>query len=86
MVHALVDYLQLKGLCQELRRKAGNSFNNLSNMLGGGQKGKEGKIQDAAQDSSILGAVLDFVQQRFRGATPRSAAEKNTRHLCHRKP
>lgn len=86
MVHVLVDYPQLKGLCQELQRKAGNSFNNLLNMLGGGQKGKEDKIQDAAQNSSILGAVLDIVQQRFQGATPWSAAEKNTRHLCHHKP
>ena len=28
----------------------------------GGQQGREGKTQDAEQDSSTLGAVLDFAE------------------------
>jgi hypothetical protein len=44
-------------------------------MLGGWTQGKEGK-KDDMQDSSILGAVLDFAEasKRFQ-----RAAERNTR-------
>lgn len=59
MVHVLIDCPQLREMRQELRRKAGSAFNNVSEMLGGaGPQGKEGRLKDAAQDSFILGAVI----------------------------
>ncbi|KAF7164513.1 hypothetical protein CNMCM6106_001031 [Aspergillus hiratsukae] len=72
VVHVLVDCPKLKELRQELRRKVGNAFNNIADMLGGGPQGKEGELKDATQDSSILGAVLDFAEasQRFRSRAP----------------
>ncbi|KAF4228839.1 hypothetical protein CNMCM8980_000121 [Aspergillus fumigatiaffinis] len=73
VVHVLVDCPLLRDLRRELRRKIGGAFSNISNMLGGGQPGKEGKVQDAEQDSSTLEAVLDFAEasQRFRSRAPR---------------
>lgn len=70
---ALVDCPRLRDLRQELRRKIGGAFNNISSMLGGVKQGKEGRIQDAEQDSSTLGAVLDFAEasQLFRSRAPR---------------
>jgi hypothetical protein len=49
----------------------------------GGEQGKEGKTQDVEEDSSTLGAVLDFAEasQKFRSRTPWGAAEQNTRQL-----
>lgn len=53
---------RLRGLRQELRRKIGEMFNNISCMLGGrGQEGKEGKSNNTSQVFTI-GAVLDFVE------------------------
>jgi ribonuclease HI len=73
VVHVLVDCPKLRDLRRELRRKIGGAFSNISNMLGGGQQGKEGNVQDAEQDSSTLEAVLDFAEasQRFRSRAPR---------------
>lgn len=72
VVHVLVDCPRLRDLRQQLRRKIGTAFSSISSMLGGYQ-GKEGKVQDAEQDSSTLGAVLDFAEasQRFRSHAPR---------------
>ena len=55
-------------------------------MLGGaGPQGKKGKLKDAAQDSGILGAVLDFAEASQGFPKPRAtgATEQNTRHLGH---
>jgi hypothetical protein len=86
VVHVLVDCLRLKDLRQKLRRKIGAAFNNILNMLGGWTQGKEGK-KDNVQDSSILGAVLDFAEasKRYRAARQR-AAEQNTRQEGHHRP
>ena len=71
VVHVLIDCPKLKDLRQKLRRKIGTAFNDISDMLGGGSPGKKGK-QDDMQDSSILGAVLDFAEasQRFHSRAP----------------
>ena len=47
------------------------AFNDISDILGGGSQGKQGK-QDDMQDSSVLGAVLDFAEalQRFQSRAP----------------
>ncbi|BAE66183.1 unnamed protein product [Aspergillus oryzae RIB40] len=73
VVHVLIDCPRLNRLRQELRRKIGRAFNNISDMLGGAEQGKEGRLQDAPQDSSVLGAVLDYAEasQRFRSRAPR---------------
>jgi hypothetical protein len=44
---------------------------NISDMLGGWTQGKEG-MKDDMQDSSILGAVLDFAEasKRFQSRAP----------------
>jgi hypothetical protein len=70
--HVLVDCPRLKDLRNILRRKIGSAFNNISDMLGGGLQGREGRSNGAAQDSSILGAVLDFAEasERFRSRGP----------------
>ncbi|GCB25864.1 probable RNA-directed DNA polymerase from transposon X-element [Aspergillus awamori] len=67
VVHVLVDRPRLSALRQELRQKIGGAFNHISDMLGGAGQGKEGKLEDAAQSVSVLGAVLDFAEasQRF---------------------
>jgi ribonuclease HI len=72
VVHVLVDCPRLKDLRNILRRKIESAFNNISDMLGGGTQGKEGRLNEAAQDSSILGAVLDFAEasERFRSRGP----------------
>ena len=59
VVHVLVDCPQLRELRQKLREKIGNSFNNISSMLGG--EGKE-----------VLNAVLDFAEAsgRFYSRVP----------------
>jgi hypothetical protein len=44
VVHVLVDCPRLRDLRRELQRKIGGAFSNISNMLGGGQRGKEGKV------------------------------------------
>jgi hypothetical protein len=69
----LVDCLRLKDLWNILRRKIGSEFNNILDMLGEGLQGKEGRLNGAAQDSSILGAVLDFAEasERFRSRAPK---------------
>jgi hypothetical protein len=63
----LVDCPRLKDLQNILQRKIRSVFNNISDMLGGGTQGKEGRLNKATQDSSILGAVLDFAEasERF---------------------
>jgi hypothetical protein len=58
VVHVLIDCPKLKDLQQKLRKRVGTAFNNISDMLGEGSQGKEGK-QDDMQDGSILGAILD---------------------------
>lgn len=71
VVHVLIDCPKLKVIRQELRKKIGTAFNNISDMLGGGLPGKKGK-EDDMQSSSILGAVLDFAEasQRFQSRAP----------------
>ena len=71
VVHILVDCPKLKGLHQTLQRKIGTAFNNITDILGGGLQGKQGK-QDDMQDSSVLGAILDFAEasQRFQSRAP----------------
>ncbi|EED11752.1 hypothetical protein TSTA_109310 [Talaromyces stipitatus ATCC 10500] len=46
VVHVLIHCPKLKSIQQELRKKIGTAFNNISDMLGGGSQGK--------QDSCIL--------------------------------
>jgi hypothetical protein len=60
-----------KCIMGKLRRQIGTAFNDISDMLGGGSQGKEG-MKDDMQDSSILGAVLDFSEasQRFQSRAP----------------
>jgi hypothetical protein len=71
VVHVLIDCPRLKVIRQELRRKIGTAFNDISGMLGRGSQGKEGK-EDDMQGGSILGAVLDFAEasQRFQSSAP----------------
>ena len=71
VVHVLVDCPKLKGLRQTLRRKIGTAFNDITDILGGGSQGKQGK-QDDMQDGSVLGAILDFAEasQRFQSRAP----------------
>jgi hypothetical protein len=71
VVHVLIDCPKLAALRRKLRRQIGTAFNDISGMLGGGSQGKEGK-KDDMQDSSILGAVLDFAEasQRFQSRAP----------------
>ena len=71
VVHILVDCPKLKGLHQTLQRKIRTAFNNITDILGGGSQGKQGK-QDDMQDSSVLGTILDFTEasQRFQSHTP----------------
>jgi hypothetical protein len=71
VVHVLVDCPRLKDPRQKLRRKIRAAFNNILDMLGGWTQGKEGK-KDDMQDSSILGAVLDFAEvlKRFQSRAP----------------
>ncbi|GAA93218.1 reverse transcriptase [Aspergillus luchuensis IFO 4308] len=73
VVHVLIDCPRLRALRQELRRKIGGGSNNVSDMLGGAGQGKEGKLEGATQNGSVLGAVLDFAEasQRFRSRAPR---------------
>jgi hypothetical protein len=56
VTHVLIDCPRLRAPRQELRRKIGTAFNDISNMLGGGSQGKKGK-EDDMQGGSILGAV-----------------------------
>ncbi|EED11824.1 reverse transcriptase, putative [Talaromyces stipitatus ATCC 10500] len=71
VVHVLIHCPKLKTIRQELRKKIGTAFNNISDMLGGGSQGKQGKEGDM-QGGSILGAVLDFAEasQRFQSRAP----------------
>jgi hypothetical protein len=71
VVHVLIHCPKLNTIRQELRKKIGTAFNNISNMLGGGSQGKQGKEGDM-QGGSILGAVLDFAEasQRFQSRAP----------------
>jgi ribonuclease HI len=71
VAHVLIDCPKLKDLRQKLRRKIGTAFNNMSLMLGGGSQGKKGR-QDDMQDSSVLGAILDFAEasKRFQSRAP----------------
>ena len=71
VVHVLVDCPKLKGLRQTLRSKIGTAFNDITDILGGGSQGKQGK-QDDMQDGSVLGAILDFAEasQRFQSRAP----------------
>jgi ribonuclease HI len=80
VVHVLVDCPRLKDLRNILRRKIGSAFNNISDMLGGGTQGKEGRLNEAAQDSSILAAVLDFAEasERFRSRGPERPQNRTT--------
>ncbi len=71
VVHVLIDCPKLKDLRHKLRKKIGAAFNNIQDMLGGWTQGKEGK-KDDMQDSSILGAILDFAEasKRFQSRAP----------------
>ena len=71
VVHVLVDFPKLKDLRQTLRRKIGTAFNDITDIFGGGSRGKQGK-QDDMQDGSVLGAILDFAEasQRFQSRAP----------------
>eukprot|EP00136_Aspergillus_niger_P005212 XP_001395701.2 reverse transcriptase [Aspergillus niger CBS 513.88] len=87
VVHVLIDCPRLSGLRQALRRKIGGAFNNISDMLGGAGQGREGRFQDGPQDSSVLGAVLDFAEasQRFRSRAPRGR-QNTTPGTGHHRP
>jgi hypothetical protein len=80
VVHVLVDCPRLKDLRNILQRKIGSVFNNISDMLGGGTQGKEGRLNEAAHDGSTLGAVLDFaeVSERFRSRGPERPQNRTT--------
>ncbi|GAA92634.1 hypothetical protein AKAW_10748 [Aspergillus luchuensis IFO 4308] len=86
VVHVLVDCPRLSALRQELRRIIGGVFNNISDMLGGAGQGKEGKLKDATQNGSVLGAVLDFAEasQRFRSRAPRGRQNRTPGNGQHR--
>ncbi|KAI3028789.1 hypothetical protein CBS147347_3630 [Aspergillus niger] len=86
VVHVLVDCPRLNALRQELRRKIGGVFNNVSDMLGGAGQGKEGKLEDATQNGSVLGAVLDFAEasQRFRSRASRGRQNRTPGNGQHR--
>jgi ribonuclease HI len=77
VVHVLVDCPRLKYLRQQLRRKIGEAFNDISAMLGGKcqarhEQGKSGNVHD------VLNAVLDFAEasQRFRSRVPLRTRQK----------
>ncbi|KAK9594981.1 hypothetical protein V6Z93_010714 [Aspergillus fumigatus] len=80
VVHVLVDCPRLKDLRNILRRKIGSGFNNISDMLGGKMQGKEGRLNEAEHDGSILGAVLDFAEasERFRSRGPERPQNRTT--------
>ncbi|EED22711.1 hypothetical protein TSTA_061990, partial [Talaromyces stipitatus ATCC 10500] len=54
VIHVLIDCPKLRVPRQELRRKIGTAFNDISNMLGGRFQGKKGKENDM-QGGSIIG-------------------------------
>ncbi|GAA93206.1 hypothetical protein AKAW_11318 [Aspergillus luchuensis IFO 4308] len=86
VVHVLIDCPRLSALRQELRQKIGGVFNNVSDMLGGVGQGKEVKLEDATQNGSVLGAVLDFAEasQRFRSRAPRGRQNRTPGNGQHR--
>ncbi|GAT19400.1 hypothetical protein RIB2604_00500040 [Aspergillus luchuensis] len=86
VVHVLIGCPRLRALRQELRRKIGGAFNNISDMLGGAGQGKEGKLGDTAQNGGVLGAVLDFAEasQRFRSRAPRGRQNRTPGNGQHR--
>jgi hypothetical protein len=55
-------------------------FNNILDMLGGGTQGKEGRLNKAAHNRSILGAVLDFAEasERFQSCGPERPQNRTT--------
>jgi hypothetical protein len=71
VAHVLIDCPELRVMRQELWKKIGTAFNKITDMLGGGLKGKKGR-QDDIQDSSVLGAILDFAEasKRFQSRAP----------------
>jgi ribonuclease HI len=74
VVHVLVDCPKLKELRQQLRKKIGDNFRDITSMLGG--KGKE-----------VLNAVLDFAEAsgRFYSRVPvRARAEDSSQSDQHR--
>jgi hypothetical protein len=71
VVHVLVDCPGLRDLRQQLRRKIGYVFNDISAMLGGKGRNNKGRgTGGGTQD--ILNAVLDFAEasRRFRSRVP----------------
>jgi hypothetical protein len=83
VTHVLVDCPKLRQPRQELRKKIGAAFNNVSIMLGGTQQGKPGQ---PTQDTSIINAVLDFAEasQRFRSRAPRGPQNRTPGNGQHR--
>ena len=74
VLHVLVDCPKLKELRQQLRKKIGDNFRDITSMLGG--KGKE-----------VLNAVLDFAEAsgRFYSRVPvRARAEDSSQSDQHR--
>jgi ribonuclease HI len=69
--HVLVDCARLRELRKELRRKAGESFNSVSALLGGSEAGRRDKTNSASRAKSVE-AVLDFAEasQRFLSRAP----------------
>jgi hypothetical protein len=75
VTHVLVDCPKLRELRQQLRKKVGEKFNNISSMLGGA--GKE-----------VLNAVLDFAEAsgRFRSRVPVRARAEGPRQFEQHRP
>ncbi|OGE46524.1 hypothetical protein PENARI_c208G11671 [Penicillium arizonense] len=71
VTHVLVDCPNLREIRRELRREAGDAFNDVSSLLGGSTEGRRGK-PDIVSRARTVKAVLDFAEasQRFKSRAP----------------
>jgi hypothetical protein len=78
VVHVLVDCPRLTNLRRQLRWKIGEAFNDISAMLGGKGRARQGQGK-GGNVHNILNAVLDFAEasQRFRSRVSLRARPKN---------
>jgi hypothetical protein len=87
VVHVLVDCPRLKSLRQQLRGKISEAFNDISAMLGGKGRARQGQGK-GGNVHNVLNAVLDFAEasQRFRSRVPLRARQKVPRQGSHHRP
>jgi hypothetical protein len=87
VVHVLVDCPHLQQLRQELRRKIGDAFNNISTMLGG-KPHDEQRRKRWVVNTDVLNAVLDLAEdsQRFQSRQEVGSQARDRRQGTRRRP